>query len=62
MSYSLLYWVLMLFWFIFGIWTNWPVAPAAGQRPNFGPVGGTFLMFILFVLIGIHDFGFPVHP
>lgn len=60
MTYSLAYWILMLIWFVFGIYTNWPSAPA-GQRPNFGPVGGTLLQFILFVLIGLQIFGKPIH-
>lgn len=52
----------MLIWAIFGIWTSWPAAPVAGQRADFRPVGGTLLIFVLFVLIGIHDFGVPIHP
>lgn len=59
MTYSLLYWILMLFWFFFGIWSGWPAAGSPGTA--FRPIGGTLLLFILLVLIGIHDFGFPLH-
>lgn len=51
----------MLLWLVFGVWGSWPATPVAGQRANFVPFGGTLLMFVLFILIGIHDFGMPIH-
>jgi hypothetical protein len=57
MSFALIYWILMLFWLFFGLWSNWP---AAGSP--FRPLGGTLLLFILLVLLGWKVFGPPVHP
>ena len=55
MSFALCYWILMLLWLVFGLWSNWP---AAG---NVRPLGNTLLHFILLVLLGWHVFGAPVH-
>jgi hypothetical protein len=53
MSYTLLYWILMLFWLCGAFYRGW----------SQGPVwwGPDVLLFILFVILGIHDFGQPVH-
>lgn len=56
MSMGLLFWVLMLFWLIFGLWTNWP-AISGGQ---YGPFGHSLLLFILLLLLGWHAFGAPI--
>lgn len=56
MTFALLYWVLMLFWLIFGLWSSWPVAG------NFHPFGNTLLLFILLLLLGWKVFGSPLHP
>jgi len=56
MSFALIYWILMLLWLVFGLWSNWP---ATGGR--FQPLGGTLLLFILLVLLGWKVFGAPVH-
>jgi len=56
MSFALIYWVLMLFWLLFGLWSNWPVGAA-----NAKPLGGTLLLFILMVLLGYKVFGPPIH-
>jgi len=58
MSISIAYWVLMLIWLVFGLATNWP------GGGFFGPYGGvvnSLLLFILFVLLGWHVFGAPIH-
>jgi len=57
MTFALCYWILMLLWLIFGVWSNWPVA--GGNR--FG-LGNTLLLFILFVLLGWKVFGAPLKP
>lgn len=57
MSLSLAYWILMLLWFVFGLWIN---APAAGT-PWYRPIGGTLLLFILLTLLGWKVFGPPLH-
>lgn len=53
MSYGLLYYILLLFWLVFGIWWGWD----AGYRA-FGP---NILLFVLFLLIGMKLFGPPIH-
>jgi len=57
MTIGLLFWILMIIWLIFGIYTSWP------DWRNNGPyhAGGTLLLFILLFLLGWHDFGFPIH-
>lgn len=57
MSFALLYWILMLLWFVFGLWSSWPLA---GQ--NFHPLGSTLLLFILLLILGWKLFGSPLHP
>lgn len=60
MSIGLVFWILMLLWLVFGLWSNWPGAPTAGYQ-GWYPLGSTVLLFILFLLLGWHDFGPPVH-
>lgn len=55
MSLSLAYWILMLLWLVFGLWSNWPAA--GGIRP----LGNTLLLFLLLVIVGWKIFGAPVH-
>lgn len=59
MPIGYIYWVLMILWFIFGFWWNYP-APGSG-RAGFGPIGGHVLMFALFFLLGWREFGFVIH-
>jgi len=56
MSFALVYWILMLVWFVFGMWSTWPLSGA-----NVRPLGGTLLLFILLVLLGWRVFGPPIH-
>jgi hypothetical protein len=58
MTLALLYWVLMLLWLVFGLWSNWP---APGTPVGFRPLGGTVLLFILLLVLGWQVFGTPVH-
>jgi len=57
MSLGLAYWILMLIWFVFGLYWNWPGTNAG----PYGSVGNTVLLFILFLILGWHDFGAPLH-
>jgi hypothetical protein len=57
MSFTLIFWVLMLLWLVFGLW-GW-YTPAWGSRVWYGH--GAFL-FILFLLLGWRVFGAPIHP
>lgn len=56
MTLGFLFWLLMVLWFMFNIW--W------GFRPNVDRVhvGGSFIVFILFFIIGWKLFGFVVTP
>lgn len=60
MTFTLLYWILMLLWAVFGMFGSWP-APGS-PRAAWLPVGGSLLLFILLVLLGWHDFGSPIKP
>lgn len=54
---GLLYWLLVILWLIFGLWSGWSVAGSPG---GWRPMGGSLLIFVLFVLIGLELFGFPI--
>lgn len=54
---GLLYWLLVILWLIFGLWSGWPIA---GNPNGWRPMGGSLLIFVLFVLIGLELFGFPI--
>jgi hypothetical protein len=56
-SIGLLFWLLMVLWFIFGLYINWP---QPGAPANFGPIGGNLLLFILLFLLGWACFGFVI--
>ena len=58
MPIGMLFWLLMVLWFIFGLWWNWPEG-SPGPR-GFGGMGGHVLTFILFFLLGWRTFGFVV--
>lgn len=53
---SLLYWVIMLIWLLFGLWNNWP---APGTRP--WGAGGHIVLWILLALLGWRVFGAAIH-
>jgi len=52
MSIGLAFWVIMLVWLVFGVWSSWPDLKSSG---------GTGLLFILLVLLGWKVFGPPIH-
>lgn len=52
MTISLLFWVIMLIWLIFGLYTNWP---ASGTKA--WPMGGHIVLWILLALLGWDVFG-----
>jgi hypothetical protein len=56
MPLGIFFWVLMLLWLIFGVWSN----RADIQGGRFVSVGGTLLEFILFFILGWKVFGFIV--
>ena len=55
MTFALAFWILMLIWAVFGALT-W-----SGQVGVYGPIGNTLLIFVLFLLLGWHVFGAPLH-
>jgi len=55
---GLLYWLLVILWLIFGLWSGWPAVTPDGRA--WRPIGGSLLIFVLFVLIGLRLFGFPI--
>jgi hypothetical protein len=47
------FWLFMVIWLLWGLWRNWP-------SPEFRWfAGGHLLMFVLFAMLGWHDFGAP---
>ena len=50
MNISLLYWVLMVLWLVFGPWPYW-------GANAIHPLGFALLSFILFILLGWKVFG-----
>ncbi len=53
MPIGILFWVIMIVWFVFGLWTS----RADVQAGRYGGVGGSVLEFVLFALIGWRLFG-----
>jgi len=53
---GLMFWILMLLWFVFGLF--WHFSP--GVVGAYGPLGSTILLFLLFFLLGWKTFGSPV--
>lgn len=56
MSISLLFWVIMILWLLFGLWQNWP---APGGKPF--AVGGVIVLWVLLALLGWRVFGAALH-
>lgn len=52
MSISILFWVIMLIWLLFGFWSNWP---------NYKAVGGGIIVWVLLALLGWAVFGAAIH-
>lgn len=53
MPLSVLYWILMLLWLVFGAWRAFP------PRSDTGWMWG-IIPFLLFILIGLKLFGSPI--
>jgi hypothetical protein len=56
MSLSLIFWIGMFVWLLFGLWSNWPVGPGTAK-----PLAGSVLLFILLLVLGWQVFGAPIH-
>ena len=59
MGMGLLFWILMILWFIFGL--LWSLPGTTARFGPYGPVGNTLLLFVLFLLLGWKTFGPPLH-
>jgi len=55
---GLLFWVLMLVWLIFGLWSNWQAS--GGTALGYGLLGGNILLFLLLGVLGWKVFGPPL--
>ena len=53
-SIGMLFWLVMIFWFLYEGWGLWH-APAGSPRPI-----GSAVMFLLFLLLGISQYGWPI--
>jgi hypothetical protein len=54
MPKGLLFWILMILWFFFGLWWNY-------EQPGFkGWLGSSLLLFVLLFILGWAVFGFVV--
>jgi len=56
MSKGLIFWLLMLLWFLFGIYWAWPEL----RIGSYGLAGSNLVLFILLVLLGWRTYGPPV--
>lgn len=56
MTISFLFWLLMILWFLFGLYWNSNDFKAG----NYGGFGGNLLLFILLFLLGWKVFGFVI--
>ena len=54
MSIGFIFWLLMILWLVFGIWSF------RGAPPNWPFVGGSAFMFVLLFLLGWKVFGWPI--
>ena len=54
MPVGILFWMLMILWFLFGLY--WNRSDLAGG--NYGVMGGNLLLFVLLFLLGWRVFGF----
>ena len=56
MTLGLCYWILMLIWFVFGLLVHFAFVVG-----GVAVVGGSVLLFVLFLLLGWQVFGPPLH-
>lgn len=61
MTIGVIYWMLLIIWFVFGLWTGgWAVPAASSPTNRLVGWGGNLLLLVLFVLIGLKVFGSPI--
>lgn len=52
MTYALAYWIILMIWIVFGLWSN---------RANLKAAAPDLVILVLFILIGLQIFGKPIH-
>jgi len=52
MEAKMIFWMLMILWLLFGVFTYWP---APGTKP--WPLAHTVLLWVVIALLGWHTFG-----
>lgn len=57
MTMAILFWVLMIIWLVFGLWSGY----VPGQPYPVRSWGGSLLIFVLLAILGWAQFGAPVH-
>jgi hypothetical protein len=57
MDKGVVFWVLMILWFFFGIGWAWP---ASNEPRAWFPLGGNLMLFVLLFLLGWAEFGFVI--
>ncbi|MGA7238556.1 MAG: hypothetical protein WBY44_22930 [Bryobacteraceae bacterium] len=60
MTLQLLFWILMLFWAVFGAWSGYTMPATPGQPNVVRYWGGSLLLFLLLLILGWQTFGAPV--
>jgi hypothetical protein len=55
MPMGLMFWILMLLWFVFGLAVHF-----GAIGPPYGILGSSLLLFLLFLLLGWQVFGSPI--
>lgn len=51
------FWLLYVICVLFGMWSDWPIGQ---EKPNYRPLGGRLVVFILLGLLGWAVFGSPL--
>jgi hypothetical protein len=54
LSIGVVFWILMLLWLFFGLYSIW------GPTPNYRLYGNHLLLWFLLFLLGWGEFGFPI--
>jgi hypothetical protein len=64
MTYSFLFWLLVILAIIFNLWSHQPgpaTAPGSPGQFRYRPFVGTLFIFILIILLGLGTYGPALH-
>jgi hypothetical protein len=56
MSAGIWFWIIYVLCVLFGMYFDWP----QGDKPNYRPLGGRLVVFVLLGLLGWRVFGPPI--